>query len=653
VLRHIPTFDERIAEHVRLVLRQLDKEASRLAIGEADPEQPTAEWYPPNAYHTYWALDLLDSLKFRFSEEFQKLAQELQLERRMAEIRLWAKAQLATETALHSAKSPNLDSDQLAWSLAIAARFDSDIQSDLSRQDLFRHALGCLFETQKPVGTWRHYRPLFHYQNAGNAYCFVFETFAVLLRACLQRAQETTFFIDTFKPHFDRLQALLEYAVTTRTVTSDGDQQVLAWSSGHRTNKTSPESWATASVFDFVQCLRRMVGCWTRDRAFAGLNQVAIKREGAGQELLKRGRTWSSGPTVAEHLTTLFLNPFHGRTTYNRFEPDGQPISDHQARAAILFGPPGTSKTTLVRSLAGTLGWDYIEIHASHFVAQGLPNVQKTADEIFQRLMELDHTVVLFDEIDELVRERSGHDVDAFGRFLTTSMLPKLAELWHLRKILYFVATNYISYFDSAITRGGRFDALLLVPPPSFDTKLTRLRELLERFNPAGGVEINLRQEVVEKAFESAAKRKGNDADELTATEMLSIFFLLRWDQINELADNIATIATRVNEIGRWYVGEELVAGALSDMCDRRLRGVKPYSDFVKDRGYARRDHDKHPVYRVIGPCESGQTDCLIEDNGNLWLHCPRELWTLRLPSFEIKQSEGEPGVVEIRNPAI
>ncbi len=67
--------------------------------------------------------------------------------------------------------------------------------------------------------------------------------------------------------------------------------------------------------------------------------------------------------------------------------------------------------------LADLIEWNYVEIHASHFVAGGLPDVQKTADKIFRQLLELDHTVVLFDEIDELVRERN-IEKDAFGRFL-------------------------------------------------------------------------------------------------------------------------------------------------------------------------------------------------------------------------------------------
>ena len=58
-------------------------------------------------------------------------------------------------------------------------------------------------------------------------------------------------------------------------------------------------------------------------------------------------------------------------------------------------------------------------------------------------------------------------------------MLPKLAELWEARKILYFVATNHINYFDSAIIRSHRFDALILVSPPSFRSKIEELERLL------------------------------------------------------------------------------------------------------------------------------------------------------------------------------
>src|SRR5271168_820533 len=89
---------------------------------------------------------------------------------------------------------------------------------------------------------------------------------------------------------------------------------------------------------------------------------------------------------------------------------------------------------------------------------------------------------------------------DAFGRFLTTSMLPKLAELWEARNIIYFVATNHINYFDSAIIRSHRFDALVLVSPPSFKAKIFELQKLLsDQYGLT--VKFDVTQKAIQKDF--------------------------------------------------------------------------------------------------------------------------------------------------------
>src|SRR5208282_1778543 len=273
----------------------------------------------------------------------------------------------------------------------------------------------------------------------------------------------------------------------------------FGWRSGHRINFPHPESWATASVFSYAQALRRLIGIWCREEALKSLNTPLPKLdpEKAAERMAERGKTWGSpGNSVSERLFTMFVNPARMHDRSDKLEPYSQPIGDKYARSAILFGPPGTSKTSLIRLLANATNWQYVEIHASHFVAEGLTQVQKTADRIFKQLSELDHTVVLFDEIDELVREREMEE-DAFGRFLTTSMLPKLAQLWEARKIFYFVATNHINYFDSAIIRSHRFDSLVLVSPPSFQTKVKHLKELLADIHDLPNVTFQVREKEI------------------------------------------------------------------------------------------------------------------------------------------------------------
>ena len=86
----------------------------------------------------------------------------------------------------------------------------------------------------------------------------------------------------------------------------------------------------------------------------------------------------------------------------------------------------------------------------------------------------LDAIVVLFDEMDELLRERAAAP-EAVSRFLTTSMLPKFQALHDQRKLLFFVATNFSKLLDAAIGRPGRFDMAIHVAPPTTEHKITAI----------------------------------------------------------------------------------------------------------------------------------------------------------------------------------
>lgn len=467
---------EQIKDHISYIFKQMSEtegERTRFAIGERDNAKPS-DSYPANAYHSYWALATL------VAAERRKIDTGISRQLKDA-VLLWARMKLGTEIALHSAESALLDSDQLAWAMAIFIAFQDSLIVNLAEQDLVRQGLKCLFATQAESGTWRHYQPLFHYQKSGNAYCYNFETFASLLKVMLERHKEGAFYMDALRPYLENLTRLFAYAERSRRPISGAT--AAGWNTGHRSNASEPESWATASVYSFAQGLRRCVGIWTRAAALADFQSVAAPDfERAKSDIIKCGKSWSAAgrPSVTEQLQTLFVNPFLGSREIDAAEPDACPIAEDQARSAILFGPPGTGKTTLARAVAGQLGWNYVEIHSSHFVSEGMASVQKVADRIFSCLMQLDHAVVLFDEVDELVHTRAEGVSDPPSRFLTTSMLPRLAELWKRRSVIYFINTNYIAYFDSAITRSKRFDALIFVPPPSFEAKRDQLLKVVD-----------------------------------------------------------------------------------------------------------------------------------------------------------------------------
>jgi hypothetical protein len=601
----VAKYNYKIDTLLKQILLQLEKEVSRLAIGEASGRK-IRDWYPPNAFHTYWTLYTLKTIEVIFPGEFDRLHDEFkesrfQIDRLREEMLTWSWKTAGYQISLHSSHASTLDSDQLAWSLTTLLTFDQGFQASLPKQDFIRCGFKCLFEQQNEIGIWRTGAPLFHYQNSGNAHCYVFETFATLLKSVLTRQKEGPFLRQELLPYARNLLKLWNYADSTKIENSG----LWGWNSGHRANHKEPESWATASVFSYTQFLRRLLGIWTRETAAKQLN-VDISRkssEEAVKELSQRGDTWTQDLTAANQLVAYFVNPVRIFESDTAFDPDSQPISKDQARAAILFGPPGTSKTTLSRNVARAIGWDYVELHASHFVAAGLPDVQRTADKIFGELMELDRTVILFDEIDELVRARE-KDSDPFGRFLTTSMLPKLAELWKKRKVIYFVATNHIKSFDPAIRRAERFDLLIDVSPPSFKIKLARIKELLRNTSRNDdGHELTSNQ--VETALEHAVKysdarilKKEEPPFILPPEANLAKYLLVRYDQLDEVA---SLLRDKVKNPESAHLTADLFTQVFSEFSEPSLKYCEPFSDYFKSRQYQQYDFSKVNVWTASG----------------------------------------------------
>jgi hypothetical protein len=517
-------FKDKLAAYLEEVWKDLDEADLRSqGIAERPPEaSKDSERYPPNAFHTYWAVRLIREYR---GKRFLK-APGKSLARKEAVAQLWARRTLAAQAALISAGQKTIDAHQLAWALStdVLCRSDEGDQpttADHQHIELYETALAAFFGEQDK-GRWPLYQPLFHYLQAGNAYCYTYETLAELLRLALLE-KGGRILRDQLRGHAQELIDAWHYARETALALKKGG---LGWCSGHHPHRTHPEAWATAAVFSYLQNLRCLIGHWAAEGAHAALS--VRKMDGGSEEdgekrLGDRGETWNrpDTETVGRQLASLFLHPLRATARdFPSIDPDRPLVNE--SRSALLFGPPGTSKTSLVSGLATALGWDYVEILASDFLSDGMDNVPKMADEIFQRVMELDHCVILFDEIDELIRMRNDDGSDPFGRFLTTSMLPKLAKLWEQRRVLFFVATNDIAAADPAIKRSQRFDAAIFVPPPSFEKKKKRLEELGHELD---GLSI----EDVQAALEGPTPDNSYKA----------VFAFLRWDQIDDLASRL------------------------------------------------------------------------------------------------------------------
>jgi ATPase family associated with various cellular activities (AAA) len=422
--------------------------------------------YPPSAYLTQLA--------------FRMLRRRVGSLNGMAEkIHEWAWTEIHQQLALFESQSKTADVYQLAYSIMLAASLGKPGQATPDQALVLHTALGKVFEKQLADGSWERSQPLFHYPKVGSAYCYEYEMLTQLL----------------LQPELE--EQLLKYVSNLRTAANTLEKTAyklpgrgLGWSSGHHPQFKGPESWSTASVYHFVHAFDRLLAEAIRRAMFDYLDSSysppATPRTDPktfGPDFLDCDLTVPTGQvSLKETILARFVVPIANDASKVQL---GQSLSSSTPTSAILFGPPGTSKTELSKIVADYLGWPLLTIDPGHFVRHGFEKVQTEADKIFSMLAVAEQVVVFLDELDEMVRDRS-QETDIHSRFLTTSMLPRLATINRHRRIVIIVATNYIDSFDLAISRHGRFDIILQVMPPRADGKLARWDGAANHLNDLG-----------------------------------------------------------------------------------------------------------------------------------------------------------------------
>lgn len=436
------------------------------------PKSLSVQRYPATPAIAYWLMDGIRSLGVAIGSES------------LNEFGKWATDIFRKQMSLVVAKHASLR-DPVALAMAAclcrclsdyAQRSEFELQSLPTRVELEK-GVEVFFRYQNRIGTWEKYFPLFHYPEAGADYCWHFEVLEAILQEFpnLSRTEES----------LERLQRSVGWLDANRLTWTGSTSATVpgrGWNSGGNIlslERGEPESWATGAVH---MCLQRLETCMSE-----GMNREVLHRYGVLREARQNADRWDrktldgklelqgeDRPRDLKAVIEQFIIKPIERHGYDRRLPDGV------RRSTLLFGPPGTGKTSLVGAVASKLGWEFVEINPSRFLKNGLDGIYNQADEIFSDMKDLQKAVVFFDELDAMLQRRVGRAgrpaLEVAQQFLTTSMLPHLAELYDINRILFFVATNYRQTFDEAIVRPGRFDMLLCIGPPHWEEKVKNLQ---------------------------------------------------------------------------------------------------------------------------------------------------------------------------------
>ena len=180
-------------------------------------------------------------------------------------------------------------------------------------------------------------------------------------------------------------------------------------------------------------------------------------------------------------------------------------------KAVILFGPPGTGKTSFAKAVSSRLGWPFVELFPSRLAAIGTGGLAASLREAFAELAELDELVLFIDEVEEIATARSGASTAELG--VTNELLKLIPAFRQHDSRLLVCATNAVHSLDSAFLRPGRFDYVIPIGPPDLPARSAVWARYLGAANASVDVEqLATASELFTPADIEFAARKGAQA---------------------------------------------------------------------------------------------------------------------------------------------
>ncbi|RZD34911.1 MAG: AAA family ATPase [Thaumarchaeota archaeon] len=158
-------------------------------------------------------------------------------------------------------------------------------------------------------------------------------------------------------------------------------------------------------------------------------------------------------------------------------------------KGVLLYGPPGCGKTLLARALAAECGTNMILVRGQDILSKWVGESEKAIREIFRKARSSAPCIIIFDEMDSLVKFKTADE----GRQNDTMLTQILTEMEEngTAKIGVVGITSRPDLVDNSMLRPGRLDIVLYIEAPDEKSRLEIIRILTKQMPLASDVDLN------------------------------------------------------------------------------------------------------------------------------------------------------------------
>lgn len=137
-------------------------------------------------------------------------------------------------------------------------------------------------------------------------------------------------------------------------------------------------------------------------------------------------------------------------------------------RGILLFGPPGTGKTFVVRAVAHEAGAAFFPIKGAELLDKYVGESERGVRDVFARARNAAPSIVFFDELDALAPVR-GSSTTSVTDSVVAALLTELDGIVERGNVCVIGATNRPDLIDPALLRSGRFETHIELGLPQAD----------------------------------------------------------------------------------------------------------------------------------------------------------------------------------------